>query len=49
MFLVSPRVRPYVRKVLEKIILGVVVLSYGEIVGDVEIKTFGIVQDPDAK
>ncbi len=47
-FLVSPRVRPYIRKVLEKIIAGVIVLSYGEIVGDVEIKTFGVVENPEA-
>ena len=47
LFLVSPRVRPYLRKILEKIFPGVVMLSYGEIVGDVEIKTFGMVQNPE--
>lgn len=47
-FMVSPRVRPYLRKVLDKIIPGLVMLSYGEIVGDVEIKTFGTLPNPDA-
>lgn len=47
-YLVSPRIRPYLRKVLDKIFPGIVMLSYGEIVGDVEIKTFGMVQNPEA-
>jgi len=47
-FLVSPRVRPYLRKVLDKIFPGVVMLSYGEIVGEVDIRTFGMVQAPEA-
>ncbi len=47
-FLVSPRVRPYLRKVLEKIFPGVVLLSYAEIIGEVEIKTFGMVENPEA-
>ena len=46
-FLVSPRVRPYLRKVLEKIFPGVVLLSYAEIIGEVEIKTFGMVENPE--
>jgi flagellar biosynthesis protein FlhA len=46
-FLVSPRVRPYLRKVLEKIFPGVVLLSYAEIIGDVELKTFGMVENPE--
>jgi len=48
-FLVSPRIRPYLRKVLEKLFKGVVVLSYGEINSEVELKTFGIVENPEAK
>jgi len=47
-FMVSPRVRPYLRKVLDKIIPGLVMLSYGEIVGDVEIRTFGTLPNPEA-
>jgi len=47
-FLVSPRVRPYLRKVLAKIFPGLVMLSYGEIVGEVELRTFGTVSDPEA-
>lgn len=46
-FLVSPRVRPYLRKVLEKVFPGLVMLSYGEVVGDVEIRTFGTVSNPE--
>jgi flagellar biosynthesis protein FlhA len=46
-FLVSPRVRPYLRKVLEKIFPGVVVLSYAEITSEVEVKTFGMVENPE--
>lgn len=45
-FLVSPRVRPYLRKIFEKIFPGLVMLSYGEIVGNIEIKTFGTVPNP---
>jgi flagellar biosynthesis protein FlhA len=44
-FLVSPRIRPYLRKVLDRIFPGVVMLSYGELVGDVEVHTFGVVQN----
>jgi len=47
-FLISPRVRPYLRKVLAKIFPGLVMLSYGEIVGEVELRTFGTVTDPEA-
>jgi len=47
-FLVSPRIRPYLRKVLEKIFPGIAMLSYAELVGDVEIKTFGMVQNPES-
>jgi flagellar biosynthesis protein FlhA len=46
-FLVSPRVRPYLRKMLEKVFPSLVMLSYGELVGDVEIKTFGMVPNPE--
>lgn len=46
-FMVSPRVRPYLRKVLDKIIPGLVMLSYGELVGDVEIRTFGTLPNPE--
>ncbi len=48
-FLVSPRIRPYLRKLLEKLFKGVVVLSYGEIAGELELKTLGTVENPDAK
>jgi flagellar biosynthesis protein FlhA len=47
-FLVSPRVRPYLRKMLEKVFPGLIMLSYGELVGDVEIKTFGMVPNPES-
>jgi flagellar biosynthesis protein FlhA len=46
-FLVSPRIRPYLRKVFEKIFPGMVMLSYGEIAGEVEIRTFGLVANPE--
>ncbi len=46
-FLVSPRIRPYLRKVLDRIFPGVVMLSYGELVGDVDVRTFGVVQNPE--
>jgi flagellar biosynthesis protein FlhA len=46
-FLVSPRVRPYFRKIIEKIFPGLAVLSYSEIAGDVRIKTVGVVKNPD--
>ena len=45
-FLVSPRIRPYLRKVLDKIFPGLIMISYGEIVGNIEIKTFGTVPNP---
>ncbi|MCH7472327.1 flagellar biosynthesis protein FlhA, partial [bacterium] len=45
--LVSPRIRPFLRKVLERVIRGIVVLSYGEIVGDVELKTFAMIENPE--
>jgi flagellar biosynthesis protein FlhA len=47
-FLVSPRIRPYLRKVLEKIFPGIAMLSYAELVGEIEIKTFGMVQNPES-
>jgi len=46
-FLVSPRVRPFFRKIIEKIYPGVAVLSYSEIAGDARIKTVGVVKSPD--
>jgi flagellar biosynthesis protein FlhA len=46
-FLVSPRIRPYLRKVLDRIFPGIVMLSYGELVGDVDVRTFGVVQNPE--
>jgi flagellar biosynthesis protein FlhA len=46
-FLVSPRIRPYLRKVLDRIFPGVVMLSYGELIGDVDVRTFGVVQNPE--
>lgn len=46
-FLVSPRIRPYLRKVFEKIFPGMVMLSYGEIAGEVEIRTFALVANPE--
>jgi flagellar biosynthesis protein FlhA len=46
-FLVSPRVRPYFRKIIEKIYPGVAVLSYSEVAGEVIIKTTGVVKNPD--
>ena len=48
-FLVSPRIRPYLRKVFEKIFPGMVMLSYGEIAGEVEIRTFALVANPEEK
>jgi flagellar biosynthesis component FlhA len=33
--------------VLEKVFTGLVMLSYGEVVGDVEIRTFGTVSNPE--
>jgi flagellar biosynthesis protein FlhA len=44
---VSPRVRPYFRKIIEKIYPGVAVLSYSEVAGEVIIKTTGVVKNPD--
>jgi len=46
-FLVSPRVRPYFRKIIEKIYPGVAVLSYSEVAGEVIMKTIGVVKNPD--
>jgi flagellar biosynthesis protein FlhA len=46
-FLVSPRIRPYLRKILAKIIPDMVMLSYGELAGEVELKTFGTVENPE--
>jgi flagellar biosynthesis protein FlhA len=46
-FLVSPRVRPYFRKIIEKIYPGIAVLSYSEVAGEVIIKTTGVVKNPD--
>jgi flagellar biosynthesis protein FlhA len=48
-FLVSPRVRPYLRKILDKLFKGVAVLSYAEISGETEVKTIGTVENPEAK
>jgi flagellar biosynthesis protein FlhA len=48
-FLVSPRIRPYLRKLLEKLFKGSTVLSYGEIAGELELRTLGTVENPDAK
>ncbi|MEZ5339548.1 MAG: flagellar biosynthesis protein FlhA [bacterium] len=46
-FIVSPRIRPYLRKVFVKLFPGLVMLSYGEIAGDVEIRTFATVANPE--
>jgi len=46
-FLVSPRVRPYLRKILAKVFPGLVMLSYGEIVGEIEIRTIATIIDPE--
>jgi flagellar biosynthesis protein FlhA len=47
-FLVSPRVRPYFRKLVERTFMGVVVLSYSEVTRDVKLKTVGFVEAPNA-
>ncbi|MBN2082985.1 flagellar biosynthesis protein FlhA [bacterium] len=46
-FLVSPRVRPYLRKILAKVFPGLVMLSYGEIVGEIDIRTIATIMDPE--
>ena len=46
-FIVSPRIRPYLRKVFAKLFGGMVMLSYGEIAGDVEIRTFASIANPE--
>lgn len=45
-FLVSPRIRPYFRKLIERVYTGVSVLSYSEITNDVALKTIGMVESP---
>lgn len=45
-FLVSPRIRPYFRKLIERVYTGVSVLSYSEITNDVVLKTIGMVESP---
>lgn len=42
--LTSPGVRPHIKKFLERFINNVAVLSYNEVVGDVQIKSFGVIQ-----
>jgi len=48
LFLVSPRVRPYFRKIIERSYTGVSVLSFSEVSRDVQLKTVGFVEAPDA-
>ena len=47
-FLVSPRVRPYFRKLMDRTFTAVVVLSYSEVTRDVKLKTVGFVEAPGA-
>ncbi|MEP0814029.1 MAG: flagellar biosynthesis protein FlhA [bacterium] len=47
-FLVSPRVRPYFRKLVERTYTGVTVLSYLEVTKDAQLRTVGYVENPDA-
>jgi len=47
-FLVSPRVRPYFRKLMDRTFTAVVVLSYSELTRDVKLKTVGFVEAPGA-
>ncbi len=46
-FLVSPRIRPYFRKIIERSYQGVAVLSFSEVTREVQLKTVGFVEAPD--
>jgi flagellar biosynthesis protein FlhA len=47
LFMVSPRIRPYLRKILIKLIPDMVMLSYGELGGEAELRTFATVENPE--
>lgn len=47
LFLVSPRIRPYFRKIIERSFQGVAVLSFSEVTREVQLKTVGFVEAPD--
>lgn len=47
LFLVSPRIRPYFRKIIERSFQGVAVLSFSEVTREVQLRTVGFVEAPD--